>query len=81
MSNNPNQVKSEIRIRTGAERSGLIIAGLILIGLGFIFLLGSLHIVDWAILWPGILIVVGMALLIGAALKSRPRDLSQQPQQ
>lgn len=54
------------------ERRGMITGGLILVGLGFIFLLGSLNLVNWDVLWPGILIVIGLALLAGGALKCRP---------
>lgn len=41
--------------------------GVILIGLGIVFLLDNLGLIswDWAQLWPVILIVIGVALLLG----------------
>jgi hypothetical protein len=46
-----------------------IVGGLILIGVGGIFLLDSLDILDMDVTWPLILIVVGVAILVGSLLK------------
>ena len=51
------------RGNAGEFRSGRLIAGIILIGVGIAFLLGS---VAW---WPLIIIVVGVAVIIGGLLK------------
>jgi hypothetical protein len=40
------------------------------LGLGVVFLLANLEIIpDFGTMWPLILVVVGIALLIGAAMK------------
>jgi hypothetical protein len=51
-------------------RHGMVIGGLIVLGLGVVFLLANLEIIpDFGTMWPLILVVVGIALLIGAAMK------------
>ncbi|MGB2770535.1 MAG: DUF5668 domain-containing protein [Candidatus Zixiibacteriota bacterium] len=51
-------------------RHGMVIGGLIVLGLGVVFLLANLEIIpDFGTMWPLILVVVGIALLIGAAVK------------
>ena len=56
------------------KRRGLVIGGTILIGLGGFFLMvqhGWLPFIRHS--WPVILIIVGVALFIGALSKSRPQ--------
>ena len=56
------------------DRHGLIIGGLIVLGIGVVFLLGNLRIIpDVGEMWPLILVVVGIALLVGAAFKKEPK--------
>jgi uncharacterized membrane protein HdeD (DUF308 family) len=44
--------------------SGKLIGGLIVLGLGVIFLLSAYDILNWSRIWPWILIIVGVALII-----------------
>jgi uncharacterized membrane protein HdeD (DUF308 family) len=48
---------------TGEFRTGRLITGIILIGVGIAFLLGN---VVW---WPIVIIVVGVAVIIGGLLR------------
>lgn len=55
-------------------RHGMVIGGLIVLGLGVVFLLANLEIIpDFGTMWPLILVVVGIALLIGAAVKKEKK--------
>jgi Na+-transporting methylmalonyl-CoA/oxaloacetate decarboxylase gamma subunit len=50
--------------------SGRVIGGLIVLGLGIVFLLAELDVIpDLGRMWPLILVVIGIALLVGAAFK------------
>ena len=63
-------------------RHGMVIGGVIVLGIGVVFLLGNLRIIpDVGEMWPLILVVVGIALLVGAAFKREPKkeDKSSQP--
>lgn len=52
------------------DRHGMVIGGLIVLGLGVIFLLANLEIIpDFGTMWPLVLVVIGIALLIGAVVK------------
>jgi hypothetical protein len=52
------------------DRHGMVIGGLIILGIGVIFLLSNLDIIpDLGKMWPLILVVIGIALLIGAVVK------------
>jgi len=52
------------------DRSGRVIGGLIVLGLGVIFLLSELDVIpDLGKMWPLILVVIGIALLAGAVVK------------
>lgn len=52
------------------DRHGMVIGGLIVLGLGVVFLLANLEIIpDFGTMWPLMLVVVGIALLIGAVVK------------
>ena len=52
------------------DRHGMVIGGLIVLGLGIVFLLANLEIIpDFGTMWPLILVVIGVALLIGAVFK------------
>lgn len=49
---------------------GMVIGGIIVLGLGVVFLLSNLRIIpDFGEMWPLALVVVGIALLIGAVVK------------
>ncbi|MBN2227340.1 MAG: hypothetical protein JW763_08240 [candidate division Zixibacteria bacterium] len=55
---------------TNRRRSGNVIWGVVLIGLGILFLLMNLDILpDMEDMWPAILIIVGLALAVGAFVK------------
>ena len=63
-------------------RHGMVIGGVIVLGIGVVFLLGNLRIIpDVGEMWPLILVVVGIALLVGAAFKKEPKkeDKTSQP--
>jgi hypothetical protein len=52
------------------DRHGMVIGGLIVLGIGLIFLLSNLEIIpDLGRMWPLILVVIGVALLFGAIFK------------
>jgi hypothetical protein len=52
------------------DRRGMVIGGLIVLGLGVIFLLSNLCIIPhFGEMWPLILVVIGIALLVGAMMK------------
>jgi hypothetical protein len=45
---------------------GRMIGGIILTGIGLLFLLHNLNVIDFGDSWPFILIIVGLSLLVGA---------------
>jgi uncharacterized membrane protein HdeD (DUF308 family) len=56
------------------DRHGMVIGGIIVLGIGVLFLLSNLDIIpDIGKMWPIILVVVGFALLIGAVIKREPK--------
>jgi len=56
------------------DRHGMVIGGIIVLGIGVIFLLSNLDIIPHVgKMWPLILVVVGIALLIGAVIKREPK--------
>ena len=56
------------------DRHGMVIGGVIVLGIGIVFLLGNLRIIPHiGEMWPLILVVVGIALLIGAILKKEAK--------
>jgi hypothetical protein len=63
------QQPSQPTPRKSKDVHGGIVGGLILIGIGGIFLLDSLDLLDMDITWPLILIVVGSAILVGSVVK------------
>ena len=49
---------------------GMVIGGLIVLGLGVVFLLSNLDIIpNFGTMWPLVLVVIGIALLVGAVVK------------
>ena len=46
--------------------------GFILVGLGVWFLLDQYVHIDWQLVWPVIVIVIGVALIAGAMRRNRP---------
>jgi hypothetical protein len=46
--------------------------GVVLVGLGVWFLIDQYVDIDWRLLWPVIVIVVGVALIAGALRRARP---------
>ncbi|MCK4428226.1 MAG: hypothetical protein KAW16_07080 [candidate division Zixibacteria bacterium] len=55
-------------------RHGMVIGGIIVLGIGIVFLLSNLRIIPHiGEMWPLILVVVGVALLIGAIVKKEPK--------
>jgi hypothetical protein len=56
------------------DRHGMMIGGLIVLGLGIVFLLANLEIIpDFGTMWPLMLVVVGIALLVGAVVKKEKK--------
>jgi Na+-transporting methylmalonyl-CoA/oxaloacetate decarboxylase gamma subunit len=56
------------------DRHGMMVGGLIVLGLGVVFLLANLEIIpDFGTMWPLILVVIGIALLIGAVVKKEKK--------
>ena len=49
-----------------------IVFGFILVGLGVWFLVAQYIRIDWQLLWPVVVILVGAALIIGAMRRNRP---------
>lgn len=65
------------------DRHGMVIGGIIVLGIGILFLLSNLDIIpDLGEMWPLILVVIGIALLIGAVVKREPKreDKNSEPQ-
>ena len=55
------------------DRRGMVIGGSIVLGIGLVFLLGNLGVIpDIDKTWPLVLVVIGVALLIGAIVKKEP---------
>jgi len=56
------------------NRHGMVIGGLIVLGLGVVFLLANLNIIpDLSTIWPLVLVVIGIALLVGAVVKKETK--------
>ncbi|MGH9866631.1 MAG: LiaI-LiaF-like domain-containing protein [Candidatus Polarisedimenticolia bacterium] len=54
------------------DARGMLIGGLIVLGVGTLFLLHNLGIIpDMDVIWPLFPIIVGIALIVGALLKMR----------
>jgi hypothetical protein len=63
------------------DRHGMVIGGIIVLGVGVLFLLSNLDIIpDIGKMWPLILVVVGIALLIGAVIKREPKKADKSPE-
>lgn len=61
------------------DRHGMAIGGMIVLGLGVVFLLSNLRIIpDFGTMWPLTLVVVGIALLVGAVIKKERKKEEQQ---
>jgi uncharacterized membrane protein HdeD (DUF308 family) len=57
------------------DRHWNLIGGIIVLGVGLVFLLSNLRVIpDFSEMWPLVLVVVGIALLIGALLRRDERD-------
>jgi len=65
------------------DRHGMVIGGLIVLGLGVVFLLSNLDIIpDFGTMWPLVLVVIGIALLVGVVVKKeakKEKDEIQNP--
>jgi hypothetical protein len=75
INNKQKGVPDDVHIVFGSRVTGVsnIIPGLILVGIGALFLLGNLHIIPaihWFDYWPVILIAVGLVQLIDASATS-----------
>jgi phage shock protein C len=49
-----------------------IVFGFVLVGLGVWFLIDRFVHIDWQLVWPVIVIVIGAALIVGAMRRNRP---------
>jgi uncharacterized membrane protein HdeD (DUF308 family) len=56
------------------KKSRPLISGIILLGLGILFLCNNLFDVSVTDLWPVLIIMVGGALLVGALFRNRQRE-------
>ncbi|MBI4294744.1 MAG: hypothetical protein HY669_01090 [Chloroflexi bacterium] len=54
----------------GRGRRSWPVAAIILIGLGILFLLNNFGVLSWGSFWPLILIIIGVALLVGRSRRS-----------
>ena len=54
------------------ESRGMLMGGLIVLGVGILFLLHNLGVIpDMDVIWPVFPIIVGVVLIVGALLKMR----------
>jgi hypothetical protein len=54
------------------DARGMLIGGLIVLGVGVLFLLHNLGVIpDMDVIWPVFPIIVGIALIVGALLRMR----------
>lgn len=54
------------------DARGMMIGGIIVLGVGILFLLQELDLIpDLSVLWPIFPIIVGLALIVGSLLKMR----------
>ena len=61
------------------DRHGKLIGGIILIGIGLVFLLSNWGIIpDFSESWPIVLVVIGVALILGARRKGEEKKGSEQ---
>lgn len=61
------------------DRHGKLIGGIILIGIGLVFLLSNWGIIpDFSESWPIVLVVIGFALILGARRKGEEKKTSEQ---
>ncbi len=59
------------------DSRGSLIGGIILIGIGFIFLLSNLGIIPHiGSMWPLFLIIVGIAIILGGSRRSKKNSSS-----
>jgi putative Mn2+ efflux pump MntP len=52
---------------------GRMVGGIILTGLGLLFLLNNLDVIDFQDSWPLVLIIVGLSLLVGAFAQKKTK--------
>lgn len=58
-----------------SDRSGLLISGSILIGMGVLFLLITLDVIPgWRYIWPVVIIIVGLSLIIGSLAREKKKE-------
>jgi hypothetical protein len=61
------------------DRHGKLIGGIILIGIGLVFLLSNWGIIpDFSESWPIVLVVIGFALILGARRKGEEKKATEQ---
>jgi hypothetical protein len=62
--------------KTNDEQSGMMIGGLIVLGIGVLFLLINLGIIPgFRVIWPIIMIIVGLALIVGSISRKKKNQL------
>lgn len=70
---------SDTKTKRRKDPHGKMVSGIILLGIGLLFLLNNFNIIDIDQSWPFILIIVGVALLIGAMFRKRDAESSITP--
>jgi Domain of unknown function (DUF5668) len=68
----------ETHDRKDSDWRGGVIGGVIMLGVGTLFLLSNLELIpDIHVMWPVIVMIVGLALILGSLRKGRKPDRTQ----
>ncbi len=70
---------SDTKPRKSKDPRGKMVSGIILLGIGVLFMLNNLDIIFIDQSWPFILIIVGLALLVGAMFRKHDAESSMTP--
>ena len=66
--------------RANDEQSGMMIGGLIVLGIGLVFLLINLGIIPgFRVIWPIVMIIVGLALIVGSISRKKRNQNPNDP--
>ena len=70
---------SDTKTKKQKSPHGKMVTGIILLGIGVLFLLNNLDIIDLDKSWPLLLIIIGLALLVGAMFRNKDAEPSAAP--